>query len=42
VNPKYDSTFVFVNDYAAVKEQQEEYKQPDQDGCESVWLKPLR
>ncbi|KAK3678256.1 galactose-1-phosphate uridyl transferase [Recurvomyces mirabilis] len=32
VNPKYDSTFVFVNDYSAVKEQQEEYKQPDQDG----------
>lgn len=27
VNPKYDSTFVFVNDYSAVKEEQAEYKQ---------------
>ena len=32
VNPKYDSTFVFVNDYAAVKEQQEDYQPPSQNG----------
>ncbi|TKA77095.1 Galactose-1-phosphate uridylyltransferase [Friedmanniomyces simplex] len=32
VNPKYDSTFVFVNDYAAVREQQAEYEPPAQDG----------
>jgi UDPglucose--hexose-1-phosphate uridylyltransferase len=32
VNPKYDSTFVFVNDYSAVKEDQATYKTPDQDG----------
>ncbi|GAB1728728.1 hypothetical protein NU195Hw_g438t1 [Hortaea werneckii] len=32
VNPKYDSTFVFVNDYSAVKEQQAEYNPPNQDG----------
>ncbi|KAK5690003.1 galactose-1-phosphate uridyl transferase [Elasticomyces elasticus] len=32
VNPKYDSTFVFVNDYSAVREQQAEYKPPAQDG----------
>lgn len=25
VNPKYDSTFVFVNDYSAVKEEQAAY-----------------
>lgn len=31
-NPKYDSTFVFVNDYSAVKEEQAEYTPPDQDG----------
>ncbi|KAK4548222.1 galactose-1-phosphate uridyl transferase [Oleoguttula mirabilis] len=31
-NPKYDRTFVFVNDYAAVKEQQTEYESPAQDG----------
>ncbi|KAK5691686.1 galactose-1-phosphate uridyl transferase, partial [Elasticomyces elasticus] len=32
VNPKYDSTFVFVNDYSAVREQQAEYEPPAQDG----------
>lgn len=26
VNPKYDSTFVFVNDYSAVKEEQADYE----------------
>jgi UDPglucose--hexose-1-phosphate uridylyltransferase len=25
VNPKYENTFVFVNDYSAVKESQAEY-----------------
>ncbi len=25
INPKYENTFVFVNDYSAVKEEQEEY-----------------
>ncbi|RFU34043.1 hypothetical protein B7463_g2314, partial [Scytalidium lignicola] len=29
VNPKYKSTFVFVNDYSAVKESQAEYKQEE-------------
>ncbi|KAL6717200.1 galactose-1-phosphate uridyl transferase [Lecanora helva] len=32
VNPQYESTFSFVNDYSAVKEEQSEYQQPDQDG----------
>jgi UDPglucose--hexose-1-phosphate uridylyltransferase len=32
VNPKYENTFVFVNDYSAVKEVQAEYHTPDQDG----------
>jgi UDPglucose--hexose-1-phosphate uridylyltransferase len=27
LNPQYKSTFVFVNDYSAVKEEQAEYKQ---------------
>ncbi|KAF2423778.1 galactose-1-phosphate uridylyltransferase [Tothia fuscella] len=31
-NPEYGNTFVFVNDYSAVKEEQAEYKVPDQDG----------
>lgn len=31
VNPKYESTFVFVNDYSAVKETQADYK-PDAKG----------
>lgn len=31
-NPDYESTFVFVNDYSAVKEEQAEYIPPDQDG----------
>jgi UDPglucose--hexose-1-phosphate uridylyltransferase len=33
VNPKYDSTYVFVNDYSAVREDQAEYEPPAQDGC---------
>jgi len=32
VNPDYSSTFVFVNDYSAVKEEQADYHPPDQDG----------
>ncbi|KAJ9669825.1 galactose-1-phosphate uridyl transferase [Coniosporium apollinis] len=32
INPKYESTFIFVNDYSAVKEEQAEYKLQDQDG----------
>jgi hypothetical protein len=28
-NPKYTKTFVFVNDYSAVKEEQAEYKQEE-------------
>lgn len=35
VNPTYDGTFTFVNDYSAVKEDQKEYVMPDRDG--SVW-----
>ncbi|KAF2217495.1 hypothetical protein CERZMDRAFT_92140 [Cercospora zeae-maydis SCOH1-5] len=31
-NPDYDSTFVFVNDYSAVKEQQAEYDAPKENG----------
>lgn len=31
-NPKYDNTFVFVNDYSAVKESQEDYSSPDEAG----------
>lgn len=31
-NPKYDNTFVFVNDYSAVKESQEDYATPDEPG----------
>ena len=36
VNPKYNETFVFVNDYSAVKEDQEDYKpEPSSDGKRS-------
>ncbi|KAL9107234.1 MAG: hypothetical protein Q9227_007858 [Pyrenula ochraceoflavens] len=31
-NPQYESTFVFVNDYSAVKETQADYKQEDEPG----------
>lgn len=34
VNPNYDKTFVFVNDYSAVREQQAEYDAPEQNGSE--------
>ncbi|KAF2805734.1 galactose-1-phosphate uridylyltransferase [Mytilinidion resinicola] len=32
VNPKYEKTFVFVNDYSAVKDEQAEYKPENKDG----------
>lgn len=32
INPLYKSTFAFVNDYSAVKEQQADYLSPDMDG----------
>ncbi|KAG8632124.1 hypothetical protein KVT40_001264 [Elsinoe batatas] len=31
-NPQYESTFVFVNDYSAVKQDQAAYQAPDNDG----------
>ncbi|KAM0718473.1 hypothetical protein Q7P37_005543 [Cladosporium fusiforme] len=37
-NPKYDRTFVFVNDYSAVKEEQAEYEQPKEEGSLSARL----
>ncbi|KAL1847344.1 galactose-1-phosphate uridyl transferase [Paecilomyces lecythidis] len=39
-NPKYESTFVFVNDYSAVKEEQAPYEPKNEDGSpESLFLK---
>lgn len=35
MNPKYDSTFVFVNDYSAVKEEQAAYDDANSDGSNS-------
>jgi UDPglucose--hexose-1-phosphate uridylyltransferase len=32
INPKYESTFVFVNDYSAVKEEQADYEPNYEDG----------
>ncbi|KAL8769740.1 MAG: hypothetical protein Q9209_004356 [Squamulea sp. 1 TL-2023] len=32
INPQYNNTFVFVNDYSAVKEDQAEYKSKDKHG----------
>ncbi|MCJ1245006.1 galactose-1-phosphate uridyl transferase [Trapelia coarctata] len=37
-NPAYKNTFVFVNDYSAVKEDQAEYTPADQDGSLSASL----
>ena len=31
-NPAYSETFVFVNDYSAVKEDQQDYVQPESEG----------
>ncbi|KAJ5154787.1 Galactose-1-phosphate uridyl transferase class I [Penicillium coprophilum] len=38
-NPHYESTFVFVNDYSAVKEEQAAYEPSNQDELESRFLK---
>ncbi|KAJ5195663.1 Galactose-1-phosphate uridyl transferase class I [Penicillium cf. viridicatum] len=38
-NPNYKSTFVFVNDYSAVKEEQAAYEPSNQDELESRFLK---
>ncbi|KAI2752309.1 hypothetical protein DTO006G1_9376 [Penicillium roqueforti] len=38
-NPNYESTFVFVNDYSAVKEEQAAYNPSNQDELESRFLK---
>lgn len=38
-NPNYESTFVFVNDYSAVKEEQSEYQQPPTNDVSSRLLK---
>ena len=32
INPRYESTFSFVNDYSAVKEEQAEYHPVDENG----------
>lgn len=37
-NPQYNDTFVFVNDYSAVKETQDEYTAPDEPGTLSSML----
>lgn len=37
VNPIYEKTFIFVNDYSTVKEQQADYVPEDDDGrCEKT------
>ncbi|BCS26403.1 UDP-glucose:hexose-1-phosphate uridylyltransferase [Aspergillus puulaauensis] len=38
-NPKYDKTFVFVNDYSAVKEEQAAYQPESGDDVESFFLR---
>ncbi|KAJ9491948.1 hypothetical protein VN97_g1321 [Penicillium thymicola] len=38
-NPNYESTFVFVNDYSAVKEEQAAYEPSNEDELESRFLK---
>ena len=35
-NPQYDSTFVFINDYSAVREEQAEYQRTEQVGCACI------
>ncbi|KAI9741705.1 MAG: galactose-1-phosphate uridyl transferase [Cirrosporium novae-zelandiae] len=37
-NPKYESTFIFVNDYSAVKEEQADYRPEAEDGSLSSLL----
>ncbi|OJJ80475.1 UDP-glucose:hexose-1-phosphate uridylyltransferase [Aspergillus glaucus CBS 516.65] len=38
-NPKYESTFIFVNDYSAVKEEQAPYNPDDAGDLESMFLR---
>lgn len=38
INPKYEKTFVFANDYSAVKEEQDEYSPEGKDGSLSSRL----
>ncbi|ODM16141.1 Galactose-1-phosphate uridylyltransferase [Aspergillus cristatus] len=38
-NPKYESTFIFVNDYSAVKEEQAPYNPDNADDLESMFLR---
>ncbi len=39
-NPDYEHTFVFVNDYSAVKEEQAEYT-PDNEGPSEIRRNPI-
>lgn len=39
-NPNYESTFVFVNDYSAVKEEQAAYEPSNEDGTSSCPAHP--
>ncbi|KAL6232955.1 hypothetical protein BDW75DRAFT_9471 [Aspergillus navahoensis] len=39
LNPKYEKTFVFVNDYSAVKEEQAPYHPESEDDAESFFLR---
>ncbi|EFX02517.1 galactose-1-phosphate uridylyltransferase [Grosmannia clavigera kw1407] len=40
-NPNYDSTFVFVNDYSAVKEEQEDYKPRPENNMPAEAIVPI-
>jgi len=40
INPQYDSTFVFVNDYSAVKESQAEYHPAEKAGSKPPYPSP--
>jgi len=42
IRDRYESTYVFVNDYSAVKEEQAEYEQPANDGSEFAGLQTQR
>lgn len=41
-NPQYEDTFVFVNDYSAVKEEQAEYNAPEPSGTDDLSALLLR
>ncbi len=41
INPQYESTFVFVNDYSAVKEEQADYSPSDAQGSKRTPLSTL-